>query len=198
MKVSSEICISCSSGGNEVKKLDIALNLNQAPLGYRSECVACPCCDQLWSGVHHYPLPRANKLRSASGTSSIPSRGNGVSGGNNSIPTGIAYAQERNSSTVVNITDSGYRSYTRNTTVQDAKISYQRSEPTAYPHHADEPKAQRNTFQSHTSKSVTHVVDSTNYSAPEVLCECGVSAVLLTVSKEGDNKGRKFYKCNTK
>lgn len=29
----------------------------------------------------------------------------------------------------------------------------------------------------------------------EILCNCGVPAVLLTVRKDGPNKGRKFYKC---
>lgn len=29
-------------------------------------------------------------------------------------------------------------------------------------------------------------------------CKCGTNAVLLAVKKEGPNKGKKFYTCNTK
>lgn len=37
---------------------------------------------------------------------------------------------------------------------------------------------------------------STNPESNEVVCNCGVAAVQLTVRKEGPNQGRQFYKCN--
>ncbi|XP_063286717.1 DNA topoisomerase 3-alpha [Pelobates fuscus] len=40
------------------------------------------------------------------------------------------------------------------------------------------------------------LANTTNSDRNEVVCNCGVSAVQLTVRKEGPNQGRPFYKCN--
>lgn len=202
------ICLRCQQrDGTSILKLLIKFNLATAPPGTPPEATVCPSCDQVWDTIGQAKLPRkagnaapqvSNNRSMASFTASasmyqpiihldqappIPQAYNNLSA--YVPPTSYVQQPQQQQQQYPN----PYTSSSSNRfppMQEEASFSF-------VSHHSNPPRANSSVASSNSSHNIINLEDMGNDDTQS--CGCGVPCKLLTVNKEGPNKGRKFYSC---
>lgn len=151
-----------------VHKILFHMNMSRAPHGVAPESTLCPCCDPLWSATGERPLP-------------LPAAGAApaVVGTGNAYPRTVAAAYP----TATTAMESDYA----------AALAGKKKKgplPSAVPVGvAGGGGASAFGRGGGSSMQATGVIVETP------MCGCNVASKPLTVSKEGPNKGRRFFSC---
>lgn len=170
--MAEEICQSCrQTRGVTVHKILFRLNMSRAPHGVAPESTLCPCCDPLWSSTGERPLPLP------AGTPA------GAGAGNNYQRTASAVST---TAAIVVSSESDYA----------AALAGKKKKPTVTSA-VSGAGAGAGATAFHRGGGGSSMVSITTAAEEEEspLCGCNVASKQLTVSKEGPNKGRKFFSC---
>lgn len=172
-----------------VCKIAFRFNLDRAPPGVPPECVLCPSCDPLWreTGQPSLQLPETGRRGNHAGTCA------GTGGGNHStVAAAVGVVVATPAGAVASMSDyqaalAGKRrvvAHTATSAMAANRAGSKRGLPAAVGYEAREAHAPFGSAGT-TGGGFIH---------PD--CTCAVPSKLLTVNKEGPNKGRKFFSCS--
>ena len=181
-------CATCQhSSGVAVSKIAFRFNLDRAPPGVPPECVLCPCCDPLWREIGQPPLqlPEApvarrglDPARPQLGPADTRSNGNATSA---SAP-GPGPAMSDYQAALA-----GKRRATHTATATASVSAIATPGGRGAPGRGGAAGGGAG-FDNREASAVGGAIIHPD-------CVCAVPSKLLTVSKEGPNKGRKFFAC---
>jgi hypothetical protein len=161
-----------------VHKIRFRFLLDRAPPGCPPESSLCPACDSLWGTIGHTPLTVAQGRAAPAPAAPAPTRGGPISGffAPQQPRSGAAGAAPAPAAAP----ESDYQAALagkRGRKAATAALSAAFAAPIAQP-----PRA-------------AGLDGAAAPGVPQTMCSCGAPAKLLTVLKEGTNRGRPFFSC---
>lgn len=164
-------CTKCQQSRDiEVSKLVFRFNLDRAPPGVPPECVLCPCCDPLWGEIGQAPLQLPEGPRRAAG------------GAVHTPRAPVGHPDGATLSSMAPVPASAGSDYQAALAGKRRVVAAHSTNAAAAvtPRYAAGPDTRAGAGRD----AVVH---------PD--CSCPAPSKLLTVNKEGPNKGRKFFSC---
>lgn len=168
-----EFCQRCQQASStQVCKMNFSFFLDKAPRGIEPECMLCVACDPLWARISIAPLQLATapqrQQRGANTASAPPAR-------TLSEPAVSPAPHSEYAAALAGVaTGRGRKNNSSNTNSTRGN----------------------NGSTSSRGRSAPPSGNSGAGDGDNVMCGCGEPSKLLTVSKEGPNKGRKFHSCS--
>lgn len=175
-----ETCQVCLQTRNmTVHKILFRLNMSRAPHGVAPESTLCPCCDPLWATTGERPLPLPAVSTTAAGVTAAGVGGNVAGNAFTRVTPAVAIATNLAGTSA---SESDYA----------AALAGKKKKKPSLPANAGVGVGAA-AWPSGSRDGSTYVPPSVAEETP--MCACGVASKQLTVSKEGPNKGRKFFSC---